>query len=59
MIEANYKTHPYMECPLPNGKALNVEKGDKYNHDCDECEQYYLKEIHPDFCETGCMCEGE
>ena len=53
----DYKTHPYMECPLPNGKILNVEKGDKYNHDCNECEQYYLEEIHPDFCETDCICK--
>ena len=52
------RTHDYMECPDDKGSHLNVLTGDKYQYDCDECEEYYLAEVHPDLCEgSECWCE--
>ena len=52
------RTHDYMECPDDKGSPLNVLTGDKYQYDCDECEEYYLAEVHPDLCEgSECWCE--
>ena len=62
MTQMQMKTHGYLECPQRNGKSINVLANSHalYNYDCDECEEYYLTEIHPDLCEgSDCWYEGD
>ena len=56
MKELAYKTHVYLECPLPDGRTRNVlaPDHDSYSGECDECERYYREEIHADFCDETC-----